>query len=102
MAAEFALKPGGFTTKNLPNDARVCALIDEENGRWIENQILNEFVPHEAAAILGLPLSSTHAKGRLIWTAASNGVYSTKSTYQLLSREVEVKALDPSNLADNK
>ena len=23
--------------KNLPNNAWVCALIDEENGRWIED-----------------------------------------------------------------
>ena len=88
--------------KNLPNNARVYALIDEENGRWIEDRIQNEFVPHEAAAILGLPLSSTHVEDRLIWTATSNGVYSTKSAYQLLSKEAEVKAPGPSNLADNK
>jgi len=52
--------------KNLPKKSRVCALIDEENGKWIEDRILNEFVPHEAAAILSLPLSSTHAEDRLI------------------------------------
>ena len=80
----------------------MCAFIDEENGRWIEDRILNEFVPHEAAAILGLPLCSTHAEDRLIWTATRNGRYSTKSAYQLLSKEEEVKALGPSNTADNK
>ena len=88
--------------KNLLKNSRVCALIDEENGRWIEDQILNEFVPHEAAAILSLPLSSTHAEDRFIWTAMRNGHYSTKSAYQLLSKEEEVKAPGLSNTADNK
>lgn len=55
MVTEFAFKSGGFTPKNLPNNSRVCALIDEENGKWIEDRILNEFVPHEAVAILSLP-----------------------------------------------
>ena len=59
-------------------------------------------MPHEATAILSLPLSSTHAEDRLIWIATRNGRYSTKSAYQLLSKEEEVKALDPSNTADNK
>jgi len=73
MVAGTALKSGGLTLKNLPNDTRVCALIDEENGKWKEDRILNEFAPYKAAAILGLPLSSTQAKDKLIWSATRNG-----------------------------
>ena len=87
--------------KNL-HDTRVCALIDEENGKWKEDRILNEFAPYKAAAILGLPLSSTQAKDKLIWLATRNGQYSTKSAYQLLSNEEAVKAPSPSNTAANK
>ena len=88
--------------KNLPSNSRMYALIDEENGRWIENRVLNEFVPHEAAAILGLPLSSMHVEDKLIWTAMRNGCHSTKLAYQLLSKEEELKTLGPSNTMDNK
>ena len=88
--------------KNLPNNTRVCALIDKENGKWIEDRVLNEFVPHEFVAILGLPLSSTHAEDRLIWTTTRDGCYSTKSTYQLFSKEEAVKALGQSNTIDHK
>ena len=41
MAVEFALKSGGFTPKKFAHISRVCALIDEENGKWIEYRILN-------------------------------------------------------------
>ena len=33
MAVEFALKSGGFTPKKFVHNSRVCALIDEENGK---------------------------------------------------------------------
>ena len=102
MAVEFALKSGGFTPKKFAHISRVCALFDEENGKWIEYRILNKFVPREVTAILSFPLSSTHAEDRLIWTATRNGCYSTKSAYQLPSKEEAVKALGPSNTADNK
>ena len=88
--------------KNLPNNTRACTLIDEKNGKWIEDRVLSEFVPHEAIAILGLPLSSTHAEDRLIWTTTRDGCYSTKSTYQLFSKEEAVKALGQSNTIDHK
>ena len=92
----FALK------KNLPNNTRVCALIDEENGKWIEDRVLGEFIPHEAVAIPRLPLSSTHAEHRLIWLAMRNGCYSTKLAYQPLSTEAAAKTPGPSNTSVHK
>ena len=43
--------------KNLPNNAKVCALIDEEGPRWIEERRVQEFLPHETKSILSIPLS---------------------------------------------
>ena len=52
--------------KNFPNNARVCALIDEENSCWIEDRVQGEFLPHEASAILSLPLNEGGAADKLI------------------------------------
>lgn len=41
--------------KNLPNNTKVCALIDEERGRWLEDRVREEFLPHGAEAIISLP-----------------------------------------------
>ncbi|XP_075662925.1 uncharacterized protein LOC142632390 [Castanea sativa] len=68
--------------KLFPNNTLVCALIDEEKCRWIEDRMLEEFLPHEAEITLRLPLSSTRAKDKLMWTATKNGCYSTKLAYR--------------------
>ena len=34
--------------KNLPMNAKVCALIDEDGPRWIRERVTQEFFPHEA------------------------------------------------------
>ena len=88
--------------QNLPNNTQVCALIDEETGKWIEDQVVDEFSPHEAFAILGIPLSSTQVKDKLIWMATPNGCYSTKSAYHPLSTEVAKKIPGPSNMTAYK
>lgn len=55
-----------------------------------------EFLPHEAKAIISIPLSNLGTKDKLIWSATSNGCYSTKSTYHLLSMEAVVSEPGPS------
>ena len=95
MITGFALKSCGFASKKIC-PTRACTLIDEKNGKWIEYRVLSEFVPHEAIAILGLPLSSTYAEDKLNWAATRNGCCSTKSAYQLLSKEATAKAPGPS------
>ena len=52
--------------KNFPNNTWVCALIDEENNCWMEDKVHEEFLPHEAEAILSLPLSFNGKEDRLI------------------------------------
>ena len=80
----------------------MCALIDDENGKWIEDRVVGEFSPHKATAILRIPLSSTRAKDKLIWTATPNGCYSTKSAYHLISTEAAKKIPGPSNTIAHK
>ena len=41
---------------NFLSNTQVCALIDEDNSCWIEDRVLSELFPHEANAILSLPL----------------------------------------------
>lgn len=71
--------------KNLPNNALVCASIDEDGPCWDEGRVLSEFFPHEARAILGIPLSSRQVSDKLIWAGTKSGKYTTKSAYKLLS-----------------
>ena len=63
---------------------------------------MGEFAPHEATAILGLPLSSAWAEDKLIWMATPNGCYSTKLAYRLLSTEAAKKIPGPSNTTAHK
>ena len=67
--------------RNFPNNAQVCALIDEENSCWIEDRVQGEFLPYQTSAILSLPLNQGGAADKLIWSATKNGVYTTKTAY---------------------
>nr|POE95877.1 hypothetical protein CFP56_23622 [Quercus suber]POF12356.1 hypothetical protein CFP56_68828 [Quercus suber] len=65
-------------------NAKVCALIDEEGPRWIIERVTQEFFPHEAQQILGIPLSSNRVPDLLIWAVTKSGRYTTKSEYKML------------------
>lgn len=41
----------------LDTDSRVCDLKDHETHTWRKELISQEFLPHEASVIVGLPLS---------------------------------------------
>jgi len=59
-------------------------------------------LPHEASAILSLPLNQGGAADKLIWFATKNGVYTTKAAYQLLMEEVGKAEVGPSNRCAHK
>lgn len=42
---------------DLPPDATVSSLVNHENGEWKTEIVQANFLPHEAAAILSIPLS---------------------------------------------
>ena len=88
--------------KNFPSNTRVCVLLDEETVSWIEDRVLEEFLPHEAKFKLSLPLSSTRAEDTLIWTGTKNGCYSTKSAFHLLSYKAAGLVPGPSNPSAHK
>ena len=71
--------------KNLPMNAKVCALIDKDGLRWIKEWLTHEFFPHEAQQILGIPLSSNWVPDLLIWAGTKSGRYTTKSAYKMLT-----------------
>ena len=51
--------------KHLPCNAKVCALIDEDCPKWIENRVKAEFLPFEAEAVLSIPLSTRSTEDTL-------------------------------------
>nr|POE69062.1 hypothetical protein CFP56_76076 [Quercus suber] len=64
-------------------EAKVCVLIDAENGEWKADLIWEVFLEHEADSILSIPLSTLLPVDKLVWAAAANGKFSVKSAYNL-------------------
>ena len=42
-------------------------VIDEETPCWLEERVCEELMPHEANAVLSIPLSSRQPEDTLIW-----------------------------------
>ncbi|EEF37368.1 hypothetical protein RCOM_0882000 [Ricinus communis] len=59
----------------------VHQLIDSELSLWREDLVRSLFPPYEAAIILGLPVSLTQARDRLVWHFTSSGSYELRSGY---------------------
>lgn len=53
--------------KNFPNNTHVCTLIDEETPCWLEERVCEELIPHEANAVLSIPLSNRWPEDTLTW-----------------------------------
>ncbi len=72
-----------------PNSSltHVIHLIDEKSNTWKDGIIKSSFLPHEADAILGIPLSSKHPSDIAIWGGTRNRVYAVRSGYYLLLNE---------------
>ena len=83
--------------KNLPMNAKVCALIDEDGPRWITKRVTQEFFPREAQQILGIPLSLNLVPDLLIWAGTKSGRYMTKSAYKMLTSKLDLSTPSPSN-----
>ena len=46
------------TLPDLPQDAKLNALINPKSGEWKKEVVQSSLLPYEAAAILGIPISS--------------------------------------------
>uniref|UniRef100_A0A7N2KN68 Uncharacterized protein n=1 Tax=Quercus lobata TaxID=97700 RepID=A0A7N2KN68_QUELO len=72
---------------NLPHNATVSHLMDMNSGWWNFMLIDNNFLPFEAQKMKAIPLSSFNQPNHLFWPRSSNGMYSVKTSYQLLCEE---------------
>ena len=69
----------------LPPQSKVCDLINHEEHQWKSKLITQEFLPHEANIIKGIPLSDQDIPNKQVWHASTHGVYTTRSAYMLLA-----------------
>ena len=67
--------------------SQVAHLIDHQSRTWKEGLIMATFLPHDAAAILGVPLSSRNHSDSPVWGATKNGVYAVQSGYHFLMKK---------------
>ena len=63
MASKSIQQNSHSALPDLAQDAKVSALINPESGEWKKEVVQSSILPHEAATILGIPISSR--QGRL-------------------------------------
>ena len=68
---------------SLPEDSRVAALIDEENGVWKNELVRQVFLPHEVELICSIALSANLPADKQVWAPTHNGIFTVRSAYQL-------------------
>ncbi|KAK9995832.1 hypothetical protein SO802_020518 [Lithocarpus litseifolius] len=71
----------------------ICDLIDEDNKEWKKDLVSQYFLPEDRDAILGIPLSATSARDRVIWAENKNGKFTVKSAHRLVLEEQWVNML---------
>ena len=59
----------------------------------MKDRVRDELLPHEAEAVLSIPLNKRRPEDSLIWQKTKNGVYTTRSAYRMLP---EIEALSKS------
>ena len=80
---------------SIPPEANVSSLIDYNLGTWKKEDIKQFFLPHEADAIISIPLSLRMPTERLVWSKTPSGNFSTQSAYRLLASNAS--ATNPSS-----
>ena len=63
------------------NLEKVAQLIDSETGTWKAGLVKETFIPHEADAILSIPISPKLPEYSLIWACSKNGLFTVRSAY---------------------
>ena len=63
----------------------VCDLIDQEEHEWKVDLIEQEFLPHEAHIIKGIPLSIQEILDKQVWLPSTHGDYTARTAYKLLA-----------------
>ena len=82
------------------NDALVCELINRETKEWGRDKIEQWFLLEDRDEILGIPLSTTSNRDRIIWAENRSEKFSVKSAYILgLEEQKQLAMVDCSNRA---
>lgn len=70
-------------------ESKVCEFIDTEKKCWDLDLLNQTFIPFEAEAIAGIPLSVRLLDVKQVWSETSNGFFIVRSAYKL-ALELEV------------
>nr|POE70028.1 putative ribonuclease h protein [Quercus suber] len=70
-------------------ESKVCEFIDTEKKCWDLDLLNQTFIPFEAEAIAGIPLSVRLPDVKQVWSETSNGFFIVRSAYKL-ALELEV------------
>ena len=62
---------------------RVEHLLDKDRGLWDIKKVRNTFLPFEAEAVLGIPMSLSLPNDSRIWAWSNNGRFTVKSAYEV-------------------
>ena len=87
---------------------RVEHLLDMERGLWDVDKVQNTFLPFEAGAVLGIPISPSLPNDSRIWAWSNNGRFTVKSAYEVAFKQFRDdkengdrgECSDPSKMAD--
>lgn len=71
----------------LGNVSKVCDLINHDKHGWKVKLINNNFMPHEAKIMKGIPFSVYESQDKEVWLPSKHGEYTTQSAYKLLARK---------------
>ena len=63
------------------NEERVSSLLDAASRCWDVAKVRAIFLPHEAEAVLSIPISFRLPEDSMRWAWSSNGKFSVKSAY---------------------
>ena len=83
---------------SIPPEAKVSSLIDCNSGTWKKEDINQLFLPHEADAIISIPLSLRMPIDWLVWSKTPSGNFSSRSAYRLLASNTLATNPSSSNL----
>lgn len=97
--------PGKFPTKInspqvcAPRDVCVASLIDQDTKQWDSARIDHLFLHLEAVKIKSIPLCVTNQADCMIWPRCRDGIYSVKTSYQLLCKMDSLNRASGSDMA---
>ncbi|KAL0003137.1 hypothetical protein SO802_016918 [Lithocarpus litseifolius] len=74
---------------------KVDGLIVRDRAEWNVERVRSLFLPHEAEAVLSIPISPMNPRDSQVWAKTVNGLFSVKSAYK-----VAVKYLSKTNGGD--